>query len=107
MRYIAIFKHGFYLTQQRDIYTIEKDTGHDYLMNVRTHRISFTGAKIMPSGIYYDRGYYIIPETDPWFNYFIFKQQLIHSLREMDVAGDISISYKLVQALSKHLQKLI
>jgi len=104
MRYIAVYKYGSYLSNDPDIYTIEKDTGHDYLMNVRTHKISFRDANIIPSGIYYARGTYIIPETDPWFNYFVFQQQLKRTLKEID-AGDIS--HKLVTAFSKHLQSLI
>jgi len=115
MRYIAIHKHHntqFYpskggLNKPIDIYVIEQDTGHGYLMNVKTNEISFREAKLKPSGIYYEDGTYIIPETDSWFNYFLLEEKILNSKFGKVVDITKPIYYQSYNAFAAHMQKLI
>ena len=84
------------------VYTIEKDTDHDYLMNTKTYEISFREAELLPSGIYYDSGTYIIPETDPWFNYFVFEKTY-----DREFTNKSDYFRKAIIAFADHLQTLI
>lgn len=115
MRYIAIHKQHntqFYpskdgLNKPLSIYVIEQDTGYGYLMDVKTNEISFREAKLKPSGIYYEYGTYIIPETDPWFNYFLLEEKILSSEFGKVVSIITPVYYQSYNAFTAHMQKLI
>ena len=105
MRYIAIHTNGAGgLDDDKTIYTIENDTGHGYLVDVKTNKISYREAVLKPSGAYYGDNTYIIPETDPWFNYFVFERAILSSPNKIDVTD--TKYYVIYYAFKSHVAKL-